>query len=131
MIMWSNHSLHHWCSLNHWCIFTTKHILLLCKALNLISTFSLRSNVLKSRLKWSNPLSKFAVNQIIYILVCTYVLYFCLWSYLYRTSCLPLKSVKVLCVSLPLSAVILCVCLIIHFHWEIWLWQGRPCGFYD
>lgn len=110
---------------------STQHILLLsCKALNLITTSSpRRSTVSKSRLNGSNPPCIFAVNHIIYFFICTYVFYFCLWPSLCATTYLPVKSVKVLCVSLP--TIILFTCLMVHLHWEIWLWEGKSCGFHD
>ena len=124
MIMWSNHSFH------HWCIFTRQCIILLssCKGLNLIPTSNPRNNIFRSRLKWSNPLCIFAVNHIIF--VCTYVFYFCSRPSLRATSYFLWSHLRC-CMSLLVSAVILSICLIIHLHWQIWLWQGKPCDFYD
>ena len=58
--------------------------------------------------KWSNPLNIFAVNQTIVLYV---HVFFFWWPSLCATLYLPMKTVKELCVSLPMSAVVLSFCL--------------------
>ena len=63
--------------------------------------------------QWKFPIliHIFVVNHVVYVFLCTYAFYFCLWPSLCATSYIPVKSVKVLRVCLPVSAVVLSICL--------------------
>lgn len=91
------------------------------KAFRLIPTWCRRDSVLKlrvekHRVKGGTMYFKIAVNQVIctfsclylqfilQVFVCTFSFYVCLWSYLFATSQLSMKSVKVFNVYLSVSA---------------------------